>query len=88
MKVDSRQESTPTFRSTATLVRDILERLTPAGGAPPPPLHALSDPGPVTLSWCGGPVDNGTPRTDRKRGIPERTKKFNGDPSPFILDAQ
>ena len=30
-------------------------------------------------------MDNGTPRTDRKRGVPERTRKFNGDPPPIII---
>ena len=45
---------------------------------PLPPLSLSSTPprtlGPVTLSWCGGPVDIGTPQTDRKRGVPEWTE--------------
>ena len=52
-----------------------------------PPSMPSQTLGPVTLSWCGGPVDNGTPRTDRKRGVLESTETFHGDSSPIDLAA-
>ena len=51
------------------------------------PLHSTPTPprtlGPVTLSWCGGPVDIGTPRTDRKIGVPEWTETSHWGPTPL-----
>ena len=43
--------------------------------------------GPMTLSWCGDPVNNGTPRTDRKRGVPKWTETSHGGPGPIGLAA-
>ena len=76
-----------TVKDMTTIIVSIRDHRKCPLSTPAPPLHAPRTLGPVILSWCPGPVDNGTPRTERKRGVPELTGTSHWGPTPIGLAA-